>query len=376
MPQIILNRKGLPLKHIIRGADDKPILLNLQEQNQADYEQGILNQKQGFGVNNALGAEINITTMTTVARKVVQQSYFEIAPAEYLPVIAGQGAWSTNLLTLREFNSADSFEAGIVNMAQANARLQEVNAAVDGVTLPVYNWATRATWTIMQIQIAARAGNWDYGEALQKARKKHFDLGIQRIAFLGAVGFNNSYNNCYGLLNLPNVYTDTSVFTAAGSVPIYQMSATYLNTFISNILQIFRTNCQRTAWPTDFYIPENDYIALANQFSPTFPIKTILQVLNDTFKESIPNGKFKGIKPISYAMAKSYSQGVLSTDCYVLLNNNDETLNMQLPVPFSTTVPNSIDNFQLQDVGYAQFTGVQALKPREIVYFTATDLIS
>jgi hypothetical protein len=44
---------------------------------------------------------------------------------------------------------------------------------------------------------------------------------------------------------------------------------------------------------------------------------------------------------------------------------------MQLPVPYSTTVPNSLDNFQLQDVAYAQFTGVQALKPREIIYFNS-----
>lgn len=374
--EIVLNRRGAPLKHIIRDADDKPILLSVEEQGMADYEQEQLARRRGREVGNALGAEINITTMTTVARKVVQQTFFEIAPAEYIPVIAGQGAWSTNILTLREFAAGDSFETGIVNNAANNGRIAETNASVDGVNLPVYDWAKRVSWTIMEVQKAARAGNWDYGEALQKSRKKNFDLGIQRIAFLGAVGFQNSYNNCYGLLNLPNVFSDTTAFAAAGNVPISSMPLTALNSFVAAIVKIYRVNCQRTTWPTDFYVPESDWIGMGgDQYSPTFPIGTILEILDKAFKKIIPNGKFNGIKPISYAQV-SYSGGALATDQYVLLNKNDEVLNMQLPVPYTTTVPNSVDNFQLQDVGYAQFTGVQALNPRQIVYFTGTGLKS
>ena len=68
----------------------------------------------------------------------------------------------------------------------------------------------------------------------------------------------------------------------------------------------------------------------------------------------------------------SLSYGALSLDTYVLLNYDEETLNMQIPVPFQTTTPNSMDGFSLQDVGYMQYTGVAAFRPREILYLTGT----
>jgi len=371
MPKIITDVFGKPLRRVVNGHDGKPLILNPEEQAACDWSESQIRNRSGRRIGNALGFEIDITTMTAIARKIVQQSYYEIEPAEYLPIIAGQGAWSTNVETVREFVTGDSFESGITNLSQANARISEVDAAVDGVNLPIYNWNKRASWTIMQIQHAAKVGNWDYGEALQKARKKNYDLGIQRVAFLGANGFVNALSNCYGLLNLPNVYTDTTVFTAAGNVAISKMPLANLNTFASTLVSMYRVNCNRSAWPTDFYVPEDDFIAMGgSQFSPTFPIGTIGEILLKAFKSSVPNGKFGAIKPISYAMV-SFSGGTLSNNAYVLLNKNDETLNMQLPVPYSTTVPNSLDNFQLQDVAYAQFTGVQALKPREIIYFNS-----
>ena len=93
--------------------------------------------------------------------------------------------------------------------------------------------------------------------------------------------------------------------------------------------------------------------------------------MEKAFKKQIPNGGFKGILPIAYAIPAN-SFGALSVHTYMLVNHNVKTFNMQLPVPYTTTVPNSLNNFQLQDVGYAQFTGVQAIKPRELCYFTGT----
>lgn len=359
--EIVLNKKGMPLRHIVRNKKGEPILLSHQEQTLADYEEN--------HVKNVIGFDVPITTMTTIARQITEQVFYEIDPAEYMPVIEGQGAFGDSILTYRSFQIGDSFETGIVNMAQNNGRTAMMDAGVDSVRLPIYSWAKSVTWSLIQMQQAAKAGNWDVVGSLEEARKTNFDLGIQRIAFLGAQGFQTAQANCYGLLNLPNVNTDTAVFAASGNVMISQMNVTQLNIFVANLVNAFRLNNNRTAWPTHFYIPEDDYIGMGGtQYSPTFPIGTTLEIMTKAFKQQVPNGGFKGILPIAYAIPAN-SFGSLSYHTYMLVNKNEKSFNMQLPVPYTTTVPNSLNNFQLQDVGYGQYTGVQALRPRELMYF-------
>ena len=94
----------------------------------------------------------------------------------------------------------------------------------------------------------------------------------------------------------------------------------------------------------------------------------MLEILDAAFKKQVPDGKWKGIKPLAYAMV-SNSFGGLTYNTYTLINYDDTTFNMQIPVPYTTTVPNSINNYQLQDVGYGQYTGVAAFRPRELMYF-------
>lgn len=362
---LVLNKLGKPLRHIIRNRKTgEPVILNKREQKTADYQEDY--------IKNVLGFDVPITTMTTIAREITEQVFYEIDPTLYVPTVEGQGAWSDQILTYRSYQIGDSFETGISNMAQNNARIENVDAGIDSVKIPVYLWDKTITWSIPQMEMAAKAGNWDLIGTLEESRKTNFDLGIQRIAFLGGQGFQTIQSNMYGLLNLPNVNVDTSVFTAAGNVEISAMSVTQLNTFVANLVNVYRINSTRTAWPTHFYVPEDDYIGMGGtQYSPTFPIGTTLEILEKAFKKQIPNGGFKGILPIAYAIPAN-SFGALSVHTYMLVNHNVKTFNMQLPVPYTTTVPNSLNNFQLQDVGYAQFTGVQAIKPRELCYFTGT----
>ena len=54
---------------------------------------------------NALGYEIPITTLTTIMKKITEQKFFEVAPADYLPLRVGltvsKLAWSTWVETMR-----------------------------------------------------------------------------------------------------------------------------------------------------------------------------------------------------------------------------------------------------------------------------------
>ena len=205
---LVLNKLGKPLRHIIRNRKTgEPVILNKREQKTADYQEDY--------IKNVLGFDVPITTMTTIAREITEQVFYEIDPTLYVPTVEGQGAWSDQILTYRSYQIGDSFETGISNMAQNNARIENVDAGIDSVKIPVYLWDKTITWSIPQMEMAAKAGNWDLIGTLEESRKTNFDLGIQRIAFLGGQGFQTIQSNMYGLLNLPNVNVDTSVFTAA-----------------------------------------------------------------------------------------------------------------------------------------------------------------
>lgn len=356
--ELVLNAKGMPLRHIVLDKKQKPIILNEWQQDRCDYQENY--------IKNAFGYDIPITTMTTIAAKVSYQKFATIKDwGTYVPVVEGQGAFSDSILTYQAVEVGDSFETGIVNQAQNNDREASIDVAISSVRVPIYSWVKKATWGLFETQEALRAGNWNIVEAKMKARKRNWELGIQRIAFLGAQGFQTAQANCYGLLNLPNVNTDQSVFAASGNVPISQMSPTQLNAFVANLINLYRANNNRTADPTHFIVPEFDYLGMSTMYSAVFPTKTILEVLNAAFKEQAPG--FQGIKRLFYAMPQ-YSFGALTYNTYVLLNYDPETFNMQIPVPYQTTTPMSIDGLNLQDAGYGQYTGVAAFRPREILY--------
>lgn len=347
---VILNSKGEPIK------------LSTREQYHADYMQRIVNER----FMNELGYEISITTLTTIMKKISEQKFFEIAPADFLPVRVGEGTWSTNLTTYRSFDAAAEFEEGIVNTGGQNSRLATADAAVDSLNIKVYPWAKSIGWSIFDLEFAAKSGNWDLVAAKEKARKRNWDLGIQRVAFLGARGLNGASGSCLGLLNQPGVTVDTTVITQ----PISAMTPTELKAFCAAVVEAYRENCNRTAWPTHFAIPESDYNGLAAQASPDFPIKSTLQLLEEMFQVITRNKSFK-ILPLAYADAAYHADvsAIAGKQVYTLLNYDEESVRMDLPLDYTNTLANSLDNFSFQNAGYGQFTGVLAYRPLEMLYF-------
>lgn len=348
---VILNSKG------------KPIVLTLAEKYHADYTQKLVNERYG----NSLGYEISITTLTTIMKKITEQKFFQVAPADYMPVRVGEGAWSAQLTTYRSFDVAGEFETGILNTGQNNTRQGMVSSAVDALNIAVNNWGKTHGWNIFELEQAAKSGNWDIVSAQEKSRKRNWDLGIQRIAFLGANGLNSSSGGtCLGLLNQVGITINTTLIPQL----ISAMNPAALKTFTAAIVEAYRANCQRTAMPTHFIIPESDYNGLASQASPDFPIKSTLQLLEEMFQVICQNKQFK-ILPIAYA-DPVYSQSVLTTQRYTLLRYDEESIRMDIPVDYTNTLANSINNFDFQNVGYGQFTGVLAYRPLEMLYLDLT----
>lgn len=341
----------------------EPIILNEQELYHAKYMQRLVNERFG----NTLGYEVSITTLTTISKKISTQKFFEIPPADYMPVRVGEGTWSTNITTYRSFDIADEFETGMINTGGQNSRLAAADAAVDALNIKVFQWAKSIGWSIFDLELAAKSGNWDLVSAKEKARKRNWDLGVQRVAFLGARGNNGSGGACLGLLNQAGVTNNTTVITQ----PISAMAPTDLKQFLSTLLESYRSNNNRTAWPTHLIIPESDYNGLASQASANFPMISTLKLIEDALKVITRNNGFK-VLPLAYGDAAYHADvaSIAGKQVYVLLNYDEESLRMDIPLDYTNTLANSLDNFSFQNAGYGQFTGVLAYRPLEMMYYT------
>jgi hypothetical protein len=336
------------------------VVLTPQEKFRAD----VLQRKYNTEIRNSLGAEINITTLYAISKRVVEQKFFTIPPADYTPVRVGNGAWSTELLTYRDYALGGDFEQGNLNTGASNSRLAEADAGVDSVVNPIINWGKKITWTFIDLMMASKSGNWDLVTSKERARKKNWDLGIQQMAFLGSA----TNPNVMGLLTQTGVNSNTSLITG----PISSMNATNFTALVAGLIGAYRANCNYTAMPTHFIIPELDYDGLATLVPGTvgtYPVP-MLNYLTEAFKLITRNSGFK-ILPCAYASESinaSIGNTPLNKNRYTLLNYDEDSLAMDLPVDYTNTMQNTINGFQFENVGYGQYTGLLAYRPLEMYY--------
>lgn len=342
----ILNSKG---EHVVLNAREAARAQSLQ--NQFDRE-----------LKNALGFKLDITTLTGILKSVTDQKFYQLPLTDYVPISVGEAAWSEEIVKYRSFSTGDDFETGILNTGENGTRLAEVDAGFDAVRNPVLNWGKQINWNIMQLQIAARNGTIiDYVTSLETSRKKNWDLGLQKTLFWGQPDI----QGVNGLLTQSNVNANTTVITQY----IKDMDATELQAFLSTIYNAYRDNCKGTAEPTHFIIPEADFNGLGRTANEQYNNKTLYQRILETFIMLTGNPNFKVLK-------NRYAQQEINADVpglnknrYVLLNYDADSLRMDIPVDYTSTMQNSINGFTFSNVAYGQFTGVKAYREREMLYF-------
>jgi hypothetical protein len=96
----------------------------------------------------------------------------------------------------------------------------------------------------------------------------------------------------------------------------------------------------------------------------------MLQLLEEGFQTICRNKNFK-ILPLAYCDVANAGGGLVAgaaTAQYVLLNYDEESIRMDIPLDYTNTLANSLDNFMFQNAGYGQFTGVLAYRPLELFY--------
>lgn len=345
------------MKQVILNSSGEPIKLNRFEQSRADA----LQRQFDAELKNALGFQVDITTLTAISKSIVEQKFYTVAFADYVPVRVGEGAWSSEILTYRSYSIGGDFAEGVVDLATDNSRLASASTGVDKVTVPVKNWAKQIDWTFFELQEAARSGNWDVVSSKERSRKENWDLGLQEVAFWGLKGT----TNVKGLLTQSDVNANSSLIQKY----INAMSEAEFQTLLQGIIEAYRANSQRTAMPNRFIIPEADYNGLAVSVSEDFPLKSKLARLEESFKLITRNANFQ-ILPSAYSdQATNAAITGLNKNRYVLMNANEDTIRMDIPVDYTNTLQNTINGFQFQNVGYGQFTGVQTYRPREVLYF-------
>lgn len=305
---------------------------------------------------NAAGIKVDITTLTTALKSVSHQKFFEVAPGDYMPVNVGEGAFQMELLKWVDYSPATDFEAGNIKLGMDGSKMATADASVEGIKSPIINWGKKITWDLFAVNTAATQGNFDLVLSKERSRKKNWDLGIQKIAFLGSA----SNPNVKGLLTQDNVTKNAELITE----PLSGMTATELSTFASKVAAAYRQNCNYSAKPTHFVIPESDFLGLGTPSNAEYPLLTKLEILEKAFQQAFGAG-FK-ILPIAYG-DKSVSG--LTQNVYALYNFDPDSLEMNIPVQYTSTIANTLDGFTWVNVAYGQYSGVKAYRPKEMLYF-------
>lgn len=313
---------------------------------------------------STLGYQYTTQTTTFIRERVVEQKFYKVPIADFMDVDVGVGAWMEDIKTNLVYDNAGDFESGIISIASAPSQLSTVDVGTAPINAKVITWAKGYQYSVPEVSKALASNNWDVISGKMSALTRNWQLGLQKIAFLG---LQQDLTNVPGLLTSPQVTVNTSVITAN----ISSLGSTAFQTLVANILAAYAANANYTAMPNMFVMPLADYLGLGTAASSGFPIVNMKAYLEDMFKEITGEKDFK-ILPLAYGQAAQnagYINGNTGKNRYVLYRKDPETLKLDIPVDFTLNPAGTANNFNWQGVGAGQFTGAIFYRPAEALYF-------
>lgn len=304
------------------------------------------------------GFDIDITTLTDVKAKVTEQVFYTVKPSDFMPVTVGENAFADELLTYKTFSLGSGFEEGIIDAGSNTSKVERAEARIEGVRVPTKFWSNRIDYNLIELAQASKAGNWSLIEAKETARITAWQLGIQKMSFLGL----SSNSAVKGLLTQTDVTSNTTVITKK----INTMTATEFQGLLGTLLSTYFANANSTVLPDTFIIPTDDYLGLVNSVDESFPLKDRLTRLEEALQKATANPNFE-IKQLAYAQSSNNDLGV---NRYVLYRRSDDkSIRMDIPVDYTTTVTDTINGFDYSSRAYGQFSGLNTYRPQEMIYF-------
>lgn len=313
---------------------------------------------------NDTGYDVDITTLTGIKAKITTQKFYQVKPSDFMPVVVGENPFMDEILTWKDYSIGGDFEEGLLEPGSNRSRLAEVDAQIEGVKVPIKKWAKGINYNLMELAQASKTGNWSLIESKEKSRIKNWQLGIQQVAFLGL----QNTTGVDGLLTQTDVTSNTTVITKKLS----SMTPAEFQTFLGAFIAAYHTNSDSTAYPDTFVIPSDDYNGLAQAVDETYNLKSRLQRVREAMVEITMDENCK-VLPLAYAQQArnaGFINGATGYNRYTLYRrSDDESLRMDIPNDFTTTLQDTIEGFNYSSAAYGSFTGCKAYRPKEVLYF-------
>lgn len=325
--------------------DGVEILFNEDETKSIEKVQNLVNES-GF-------ADIDITLLTALEARIAQQKFYEVDVDKFLDIARDTGGYADAITAFKnlQLDSADdSWEADTLG---DNARKAQVTIGLEPFTVRIRSLVKMVSYSLLEIRQAQQTGVWNVVLEKERARKRSHDLYVQRVLLKGT-------DQHAGLLNLAGVTTDTTTITKK----LKDMTVSEWQAFLGSIFGLFATHSSYTAMPNRFVIPYTDYLGLAQCADETYPLKSKLERLNDTFKQMC--GSDAEVLPLAYCNADQ-NGGV---NKYVLYRKDFDTVRAYMPIGYSVVEGASVDGFNYQNTAYSRLSDVVLVRPKEIMYFT------
>lgn len=311
-----------------------------------------------MGATSINGMQQVIDTQTQIVAGVIETKYYELhgqSLSDFMPFDIGMGQDSLNIFQFTSEYKGGDFEEGNISIStglQANAT---TTIEVGGFNIPNQFW--RKDYTVSQELVSVAAKNmvaFSVIEENEKSRKKNWDLGIQKITFLG-----NKSGTMFGLYNLPNVTVNTSLLPKK----VTAMSAAEIKTFASNVVATFSANSGDTALPNRWCMPTNEFLGLGVPVDPTYPLKTLRMVLEEAFVDAGCVG-FK----IVHTKYGNTANSTGTRGRHVFYNAQPDTIKFLMPKDYTPHALYPQNGVDLISVASGQYAGVVNYRPAEVLY--------
>ena len=311
------------------------------------------------------GYQFVIDTLSFIDSKVIEQKFYTVPIADFIPVDVGKAAFSSEIVKNLVFQTGGDFYAGDINANAGVGREATAGAFVEPTRIPTQLWQKKTTWGTVEIKQAAATGRWDVIEERIKSLKKDWDLGIQKTAFLG----HPYIKTMTGLINNADCYgnRNTSIIT----VPMSLMTMAQIKVVLAQMIAAYWKNSNYTALPDTFIMPSTDFMGMADFVSDTYPLMTKIEAIKQMFKEITGAANFK-IGHVAYLQADKNSARNVNANRYILYRNDPETLSMNIPIDFTMLPADTGDQVSWSQGAYGQYSGVLITRPLEVLYLDQT----
>ena len=306
------------------------------------------------------GVVQTVDTITDIVSGVVETKYYELAGQKLTDFInidaSGRGAYMGTISQFVDAYVGAPFEQCIINPASTGIH-NDATADIAVDMIQAKNNFYRQKYSVSNEELKMAAANrvaFDVIEQKEKARKKNWDLGLQRVLFNGL-----NDGRTYGLLNQTGVTVNTSLLPKATNA----MTVAQLQTFAGGALAAAFANSNQTIMPNRWLMPTSEYMALGVPYGSTFGMPTVKEVLEKAFIAAGAPSDFK----IVHA---KYCEGIggQSKGRHVFYNTDEDNIIMHTPKPYTPHPLYAQGALDMVSDAEGQFTGVWVKRAGSVLY--------